>query len=72
MGRRDHRDRFIDFKTPTSVGLGCYLLDATAGAAPTSPAAPPNGLSGEVMEDVQGKKVVFRNGWEPYVDLPAC
>ena len=24
----------------------------------------PNELSAEVMEDVQGKKIVFRNGWE--------
>jgi len=57
--------RFIDFSTPNSVGLACFLLDSYRwGRAGIQPAAP-KALSGEVMEDVQGKKIVFRNGWEP-------
>ena len=57
--------RFLDLKKPTSAGLGCFLLDAYRwGRDDIAPRAPSN-LSGEVMEDVQGKKVVFRNGWKP-------
>lgn len=57
--------RFVDFSTPTNVGLACFLLDSYRwGRADIQPAAP-TALSGEVMEDVQGKKIVFRNGWEP-------
>ena len=56
--------RFVDFSTPTNVGLSCFLIDAARwGASDVVPAAP-TGLSAEVMEDVQGKKVVFRNGWK--------
>lgn len=57
--------RFIDFKTPTSVGLACFLLDASRWGRPGIQPATPSNLSAEVMEDVQGKKVVFRNGWTP-------
>ncbi|HOW85356.1 MAG TPA: hypothetical protein P5119_08075 [Candidatus Aminicenantes bacterium] len=57
--------RFVDFSKPTSAGLGAMLLDAyrwgTDAVRPTAPAA----LSTEVMEDVQGKKIVFRDGWTP-------
>jgi hypothetical protein len=57
--------RFLDLKHPTSASLGCFLLDASRWGrddiAPREPAT----LSGEVMDDVQGKKVVFRNGWKP-------
>jgi len=57
--------RFVDLRNPTSAGLGCFLLDAYRwGRDDIAPRAPAN-LSGEVMEDVQGKKVVFRNGWKP-------
>ena len=57
--------RFIDFSTPNNVGMGCFLLDAARwGGAAIEPVAPTH-LSAEVMEDVQGKKVVFRNGWTP-------
>ncbi len=57
--------RFLDLSKPTSAGLGCFLLDAYQwGRDDIAPRAPSN-LSGEVMEDVQGKKVVFRNGWKP-------
>ena len=57
--------RFIDFSTPNNVGPG--LLPARRhrwGRDDIQPAAPTQ-LSGEVMEDVQGKKIVFRNGWKP-------
>jgi len=57
--------RFVDFSRPPSVGLACYLLDAARWGRRDLGAAPPDQLSGEVMEDVQGKKVVFRNGWQP-------
>ena len=57
--------RYVDLTKPTSAGLGCFLLDAYRwGRDDIAPRAPAN-LSGEVMEDVQGKKVVFRNGWKP-------
>jgi hypothetical protein len=57
--------KFVDLKNPTSAGLGCFLLDAYRwGRDDIAPRAP-SALSAEVMEDVQGKKVVFRNGWTP-------
>jgi hypothetical protein len=57
--------RFLDLKNPTSAGLGCFLLDAYRLGRDDIAPREPVGLSGEVMEDVQGKKVVFRNGWKP-------
>jgi hypothetical protein len=57
--------KFIDFKNPTSVGLGFMLLDCVRWGGAESAAAPPSALSQEVMEDVQGKKIVFRDGWAP-------
>ncbi|MBE0460898.1 MAG: hypothetical protein IBX60_04605, partial [Candidatus Aminicenantes bacterium] len=56
--------KFIDFQNPTNVGLGYMLLDCYrwGSAMPASP--PTNVLSEEVMEDVVGKKIVFRNGWD--------
>ena len=57
--------KYVDFKNPTSVGLGYMFLDCVRwGSADVPPAAPASG-SMEVMEDVQGKKIVFRNGWTP-------
>lgn len=57
--------KYVDFKNPTSVGLGYMLLDCVRwGSDIVPPAAPATG-SQEVMEDVQGKKIVFRNGWAP-------
>jgi hypothetical protein len=57
--------KFIDFGDPRDIGLACLLLDCfrwgTDGLAP----AYPTSLSREVMEDVQGKKIVFRSGWAP-------
>ena len=55
----------VDFKTPTSVGLGYMFMDIVNWGSDAVAAAPPERLSGEVMDDVQGKKIVFRDGWEP-------
>jgi len=55
----------VDFKAPTSVGLGYMFMDIVAWGSDAVSAAPPEGLSREVMDDVQGKKIVFRDGWLP-------
>ncbi len=57
--------KFVDFSTPTSPGLGCFLIDSYRWGRPGIQPAAPVQLSQEVMEDVQGKKIVFRNGWTP-------
>lgn len=60
--------RFLDLDNPTSVGLGYFLLDCYRwGSDGITPAEPTSG-SQEVMEDVQGKKIVFRDGWDPGAD----
>jgi hypothetical protein len=41
------------------------LLDGQRWGTDGLAAVPPSTLSEEVMEDVQGKKIVFRNGWRP-------
>ena len=55
---------FIDFSKPTSVGLGYYFLDCYIHGSDKIESVRPESLSKEVMEDVQGKKIVFRNGWD--------
>jgi hypothetical protein len=55
----------IDFAHPTSSGLGCFLLDCYRWGRDEVAVEAPRELSAEVMEDVQGKKIVFRNGWAP-------
>lgn len=57
--------KFIDLKNPNNVGLGYMLLDCYRWGSDDLPALPPAALSEEVMEDVQGKKIVFRSGWQP-------
>lgn len=58
-------EKFIEFSTPEpSVGLGYMLLDCYRWADDDIPVAQPETLSREVMEDVQGKKIVFRSGWD--------
>ncbi len=57
--------KFIDFANPTNVGLGAMLLDAYRWGTDDVLPARPEALSEEVMEDVVGKKIVFRNGWSP-------
>ncbi|MGE5357481.1 MAG: hypothetical protein ACM3NQ_00575 [Bacteroidales bacterium] len=57
-------EKYLDFDHPTSSWMGCFLLDAYRwGRDDIQPQAPTT-LSAEVMEDVQGKKIVFRNGWK--------
>ncbi len=57
--------KFIDFKNPINPSLGYNLLDCYLWGDDSLPAQKPKSLSREVMEDVQGKKIVFRNGWAP-------
>jgi hypothetical protein len=57
--------KFIDFSNPTNAGLGYILLDCVRWGTDRVKPAPPANLSTEVLEDVQGKKVVFRTGWRP-------
>jgi hypothetical protein len=57
--------KYVDFKTPTSIGLGYMLLDCVRWGSDGVAPAVPTILSQEVMDDVQGKKIVFRNGWSP-------
>ena len=57
--------KFIDFRKADNVGLGYMLLDCYRWGIDGLPALPPAALSEEVMEDVQGKKIVFRSGWQP-------
>jgi len=57
--------KFIDFKNPTSVGLGYNLLDCARFGTDRVKPVPPSNLSSEVLDDVLGKKIVFRSGWDP-------
>jgi len=50
---------------PISVGEAYYLSDAYRWADESVQPIQPKSLSQEVLEDVVGKKVVFRNGWAP-------
>ncbi len=56
--------RFLDLKQNENVGLGYMLLDCARWGSDRVSARPPDTLSAEVMEDVQGKKIVFRDGWK--------
>jgi hypothetical protein len=57
-------NKFIDFNNKALYGLAYELLDVYRwGTDNIVPVAPKN-LSQEVMEDVQGKKIVMRNGWD--------
>lgn len=58
--------QFVDFNSRVkSTDLGYILTDCYRWGAEDLEAKAPQELSMEVMEDVQGKKIVFRNGWEP-------
>ncbi len=57
--------RFINFDNPQSTGLAYMLLDCYRWGSDKVGPEPPTALSEEVMEDVQGKKIVFRSGWQP-------
>ena len=56
--------KFVDFSRPDDVELGHVLLDGYRWGTDAVTARPPESLSREVMEDVQGKKIVFRDGWK--------
>ena len=55
----------MNWQGQPSVGLGCIFLDCYLWADDRIQPRQPSSLSQEVMEDVQGKKIVFRNGWDP-------
>jgi hypothetical protein len=57
--------KFVDFENPRNIGLACMLLDVCRWGTDRLAAAAPSSLSEEVMEDVLGKKIVFRGGWGP-------
>lgn len=57
--------KFIDFSTPQNIGLAYQLLDCYLWGGDDIPIRMPTSMTSEVMEDVQGKKIVFRNGWDP-------
>jgi hypothetical protein len=57
--------KFVDLANPSNIGLAGMLLDAYRWGTDALNPAPPTTLSEEVMEDVQGKKIVFRSGWGP-------
>ncbi len=58
--------KFIDFDNAIDIGLAYTLLDCSLWGSDDVSVGVPESLSGEVMEDVQGKKIVFRNGWDPH------
>ena len=58
-------NRFVDFKKISNIGLAYIFLDCYRWGTDNLKAAPPKVQSEEVMEDVVGKKIVFRNGWTP-------
>lgn len=58
-------NKFIDFNNKAATGLAYELLDACRWGTDNIAPVIPKSLSQEVMEDVQGKKIVMRNGWEP-------
>jgi len=55
--------KFIDFENPTNIGLGYLLLDCYLWGSDDIKPVQPSYSSKEVMEDMVGKKIVFRNGW---------
>jgi len=57
-------NKYMDFENTNSVGLGYLMLDCWRyGTDEIEPVAPAE-LSEEVMEDMVGKKIVFRDGWD--------
>jgi len=58
-------DKFVDFKRVSNTGLAYMLLDCYRYGTDDLVPKMPTVLSEEVMEDVQGKKIVFRTGWQP-------
>jgi len=56
--------KFVDFSRPHDVKLGYILLNGYRWGTDRVASRPPESLSREVMEDVLGKKIVFRDGWK--------
>ncbi len=57
--------RFVDLSKPPDPGLAYMLLDAARWGTDDVAPVRPSGRSREVLDDIVGKKVVFRSGWEP-------
>lgn len=57
--------KFVDFDQIQNSGLAYMLLDCYRYGTDNILPEPPPELSEEVMEDMVGKKIVFRNGWQP-------
>ena len=64
--RRIFRDMVAKYGKEPSVRVGMQLLDAFRWAQDDIPPRPPTDGSREVLEDLVGKKIVFRSGWEPH------
>ncbi len=52
-------------KVNIGAGVGSAFTDAHRWADDSVKPQAPTNMSGDVLEDVIGKKVVFRNGWQP-------
>ncbi|NOZ61220.1 MAG: hypothetical protein GXO74_06025 [Calditrichaeota bacterium] len=57
-------DKFMNFDNIKSSGLAYMMLDCYRFATDDIQPKQPTTLSREVMEDIVGKKIVFRNGWD--------
>ena len=57
--------KFIDFNQIQNTHLAYNLFDCYRYGTDDLMPECPTELSEEVMEDVQGKKIVFRDGWQP-------
>ncbi|MFC2097058.1 hypothetical protein ACFLSI_01865 [Bacteroidota bacterium] len=57
-------NKFIDFDNIQNIGLAFLFLDCYRYGTDKLISQVPKELSEEVMEDVQGKKIVFRTGWD--------
>lgn len=57
--------QFIDWEAEQAIGLAYILLDCFLLGDERIKAEQPRSTSREVLEDVQGKKIVFRSGWDP-------
>ena len=57
--------KFVDFDQIQNTGLAYMLLDCYRFGSDELHAEPPTELSEEIMEDMVGKKIIFRNGWQP-------
>ena len=55
--------KYMDFSNTKSVGLGYMMLDCYRFGSDELDVKVPEGGSMEVMEDIVGKKIVFRDGW---------